>query len=447
MHVLPLTLACLVLPLTYGPDLGSAPEGADDGQSRWGGKTYEVHEWGTFTGVQGSNGVALEGLLHDPFGLPPFVYDIVSERGLTGITPKMETPVVYFYAPEEWQVQVRVDFPRGLITQWYPAPTKANLHGENGYSKPSPAAFAPAFGGTLENGFIEWGRLGELVVSAPGAESNLPDVHADDPWIFSRQVAANDLRVENWNYWTEETQKPRAEEERFLFYRGLGNFDLPVVAKVSRETRMKGSCELSFTLENRTPEEQLEQLFLVYVDGEEAGFLALPDLDERLSYENLDVPLAPLAKTSEALVDALASGLAETGLFTDEAYAMARTWQHSWFEDQGMRILCVLPDELVERELPLAVTPQSPGFLQQANGMVPKPSPPPEVIARTFVARIEMLSPEREEGILETLRDMTDGDEAAQTAAADEIAAWGRYSVPFLQRAAALTARESISTN
>ena len=71
-----------------------------------------VHEWGTFTSVQGSDGVALEGLQHEEESLPAFVYSRskvrdcpLRDRGYKGlevdvahVTKKMETPVIYFYS-------------------------------------------------------------------------------------------------------------------------------------------------------------------------------------------------------------------------------------------------------------------------------------------------------------------------------------------------------------
>ena len=40
----------------------------------------------------------------------------------------METPVVYFYTDKETKVSVKVDFPRGWITEWYPfAATAPNV--------------------------------------------------------------------------------------------------------------------------------------------------------------------------------------------------------------------------------------------------------------------------------------------------------------------------------
>src|SRR6187399_1578592 len=66
-----------------------------------------VHEWGTFTSVQGSDGIGLEGLQHEEEALPGFVYSRSKVRecplrkqgykGLempaTHVTQKMETPV------------------------------------------------------------------------------------------------------------------------------------------------------------------------------------------------------------------------------------------------------------------------------------------------------------------------------------------------------------------
>ena len=82
-----------------------------------------VHEWGTFTSVAGEDGSAIE---WDALGcssdLPRFVNDY-GYRGLKRIlsdTVRMETPVMYFYSPQELEAHVKVSFPQGLITEWYP---------------------------------------------------------------------------------------------------------------------------------------------------------------------------------------------------------------------------------------------------------------------------------------------------------------------------------------
>src|SRR5207244_2948666 len=98
-----------------------------------------VHEWGTFTTVAGVDGKPIDWLpLGGPSDLPCFVehfdnntlykyspdlgarlsYSEARTRLKTKV--RMETPVLYFYAPREHTVSVHVDFDKGLTTEWYP---------------------------------------------------------------------------------------------------------------------------------------------------------------------------------------------------------------------------------------------------------------------------------------------------------------------------------------
>src|SRR5882757_9641072 len=80
-----------------------------------------VHEWGTFTSIAGKDGVALEWRpLNGSSDLPKFVHTSQEEakglrhprfKGDLTATVRMETPVVYFYADKEMDVQFKVDFP------------------------------------------------------------------------------------------------------------------------------------------------------------------------------------------------------------------------------------------------------------------------------------------------------------------------------------------------
>ena len=90
-----------------------------------------VHEWGTFTSIAGADGRAVEWRpLLEPSDLPRFVHTLavpepgvqrmpLEKRNLRG-TVRMETPVIYLYAEREIDASVRVDFPSGQITEWYP---------------------------------------------------------------------------------------------------------------------------------------------------------------------------------------------------------------------------------------------------------------------------------------------------------------------------------------
>ena len=97
-----------------------------------------VHEWGTFTSIAGKDGLALDWRpLAATNDLPGFVHDMAAPTIASGFRhdcPKcdltgkirMETPVIYFYTDRETDVTVRVDFPKGTITEWYPSVRSAD---------------------------------------------------------------------------------------------------------------------------------------------------------------------------------------------------------------------------------------------------------------------------------------------------------------------------------
>ena len=82
-----------------------------------------VHEWGTFTSVAGEDGRAQEWLPRQaPGELPCFVERLpLNVKGYLPGTMRMETPVLYFYAPAATAVDVNVRFRNGVVTEWYPS--------------------------------------------------------------------------------------------------------------------------------------------------------------------------------------------------------------------------------------------------------------------------------------------------------------------------------------
>src|SRR2546426_8454886 len=87
---------------------------------------YVAHEWGTFTSVQGGDGVLLDWRPLESSRLPKFVYDWqnpgLNRRAAGNLAfgkigmltlQRMETPVIYFYAEEKQAVDVAVKFPQG----------------------------------------------------------------------------------------------------------------------------------------------------------------------------------------------------------------------------------------------------------------------------------------------------------------------------------------------
>ena len=97
----------------------------------------EVHEWGTFTILQGSEGQVIpwyqapEKLVD----LPPFVRRPITIMGKSGTAQgrydnvRMETPVLYFYPEKRMDVTVSAEFTDGRITEIFP-PAFRTAHGE-----------------------------------------------------------------------------------------------------------------------------------------------------------------------------------------------------------------------------------------------------------------------------------------------------------------------------
>ena len=96
-----------------------AEPAADDSQKA---SDLVVHEWGTFLGMNGSDGTALDGMYHEEHALPAFVHGRAprSAPAAGRCSSRARRPVIYFYTPRPVQVRVGVDFPQGIWTQWYP---------------------------------------------------------------------------------------------------------------------------------------------------------------------------------------------------------------------------------------------------------------------------------------------------------------------------------------
>src|ERR1035441_8477890 len=148
-----------------------------------------------------------------PSGLPCFVTHLhglqfkslvpqTADPGPQTVTVRMETPVLYFYAPRKTTVSVDVDFPRGLITEWYPRASKVS---------PGPQVGLPPVG----RGHIEWSPL----TITPGEKPALPHGAGASHYYAARNTDSDPVRIGQDN-------------EKFLFYRGIANFEVPLSARV-----------------------------------------------------------------------------------------------------------------------------------------------------------------------------------------------------------------------
>ena len=164
--------------------------------------TLTVHEWGTFTSIAGADGTAVEWLPQaGPTDLPCFVERnrFNGKVNLSG-TVRMETPVLYFYAARETTVNVNVRFRQGVITEWFP-----------------PAAIAPGNGPVLpgSESAIGWRN----VKVSPGVAEDYPVEQGASHYYAARRTGAAPLQS-------------GSAKEKFLFYRGVGQFAPPIAATV-----------------------------------------------------------------------------------------------------------------------------------------------------------------------------------------------------------------------
>lgn len=310
-----------------------------------------VHEWGTFTSIAGPDGNAVEWLpLSVSSDLPPFIYhfgDKIYSRG----TVRMETPVLYCYSAKETDVSVKVGFPSGTITEWY-----------------------PAAGQRIQE--IAWPRVRIL----PAITGDFPSDGKTSHYYAARNTEAAVLQVSHQGV---------EQQERFLFYRGVATFQPPLSVKLVNN---------QIVVRNRI-EEQPGAIILFENQGGRAGyrFGHLTGSEVALERPELGSGVSSLRRELEGL-------LVANGLFADEAHAMVETWRDSWFEE-GTRVFYLLPRSAVDSILPLTISPKPAG------------------LERTFVGRIEVITPEIEAAVVA----------AFQNSDRTAFAKYGRFAEPILK--------------
>ena len=134
----------------------------------------------------------------------------------------------------------------------------------------------------------------------------------------------------------------------------------------------------------------------------------------------------PLSEFAAHVGDALAAKLEASGLYAKEARAMVNTWNRSYFQSEGVRVLYVLPQVWTEKFIPLQITPR------------------PDNLVRVMVGRTELLTPEREQQVAQAVRQWAGTDSGRRETALNTLRAQGRYIQPILRRLARTTEDSAI---
>jgi hypothetical protein len=345
-----------------------------------------VHEWGTFTSFSGSDGVAVP-FVPNNTDLPRFVYfqenlgGKGSYRFLAAGTVSMETPVIYFYTDRPQRASVRVDFPQGWITEWYPYATNAPAHpGEN------PLARGQS---------MRW-DVGLL----PGETVTFPREKKPNPYYQARATDAvalqTDFRSSDDNHSDVFRGGKVVQYEKFLFYRGVATFPIPVNVRTTSD----GKVHIT-----NTTSDTVAGLVLVQVRGGQMRFCDLGDLGVK------DEKVTTLPETAAGpgdLAEVLARQLIAAGLYEKEARAMVKTWEAAWFGEEGTRLLYLVPRSRTDQLLPLTIEPK------------------PNALVRVLVGRHDFLTPQQEE-IAERQVQRRQAAQAELEAAEKELQRIGRF--------------------
>lgn len=324
---------------------------------------FVAHEWGTFTSVQGADGIQLEWNPLVTTDLPKFVYGRQVRRqpfreygGKAAFLAlqRMETPVIYFYSHKELTVDVSVCFPQGVVTEWYPQ-TAANTNRQT-----------------------RWNDVTVL----PHAKDTalLPNDGSKTHYYAARDTDAALLRVP--------AAGGKAEHEKFLFYRGIGFFAAPLTVTM-------GANEDYLQLRNSEGQE-LRHLFVLHVHRQTARLGRIDSVPGgRTKSIRLSRDKKPIAEVQREITTAMREALVAEGLYAREAAAMVETWRESWFGEQGLRVLYVLPRQWADRVLPLSFEPQ------------------PRDVVRVMVGRAEVITPSMEWELMKQIVKFSEGDSEA----------------------------------
>jgi hypothetical protein len=332
---------------------------------------FTAHEWGTFTSIAGADGQAVEWLPQTgSTDLPEFIGHLQGaslKAGLRG-TVRMETPVLYFYSRQPTTVSVHVAFKNGLITEWYPDVSKATPGGD---------LRRVALAAEDTRGDVWWNS----VHLEPSSVAEYPKDDIETHYYAARETASTPLRV---------ATRAHVQREKFLFYRGVADIQVPVLATSDRNGNV--------TVQNRGTDE-IPNVILFERRGAHVGCrIGGPLQNETV----LDAP--ELTSSVDNVRADLEGMLVDRGLYPDEAHAMVETWRDSWFEE-GSRLFYIVPEAFVNSILPLDIHPT------------------PAQVVRVFVGRIEVVTPATRQEI-ETALANHDGT---------TVDRFGRFLMPTLE--------------
>jgi len=339
---------------------------------------FIMHEWGSLNVIQGSDQAIIGGLVDDQSDLPEFVH--VWEKNPKKVYPApliIEKPIIYFYTNQVKRISVKVECPKGIVTQWWPA---ASDYAPNPSKNGNIAA--------LTGGMVTWNDL-----------FLRPQENIDNSFL---------MNTDNHLWWpvarnTDSAIISNAEgiSEKFLFYRGISDYSPSLKANYEND-------KWSF---NSDKDKSFKNVMTIHVSKDKNASikyypsLILNDISEPTS---IDTP-------AEAAT-ILQSTLESAGLYTKEAKGMVEIWKDTLFSTPGTRFIYFMKDETLEEMLPLTINPT------------------PTEIKRIMLVRVEMLNKERENIIKDWISQLADPSYKVRDTATQALMKQGRAGQALMRK-------------
>ena len=174
-----------------------------------------------------------------------------------------------------------------------------------------------------------------------GEIPSLPTTSAEALWNFARECRCGLRSVSGWY----QGLRPLPNTSDSCFTEGLGEARLPL----RLDARQGGTLAAD---REPTIGEGIRHVFVLRVENGRGVYRYLPLLRPGQTISSM-IPAMdkaqPLAEFTRAIASDLASRLEASGLYAKEARAMVNTWTTSYFQTEGIRVLCVLAAELDRR--------------------------------------------------------------------------------------------------
>jgi hypothetical protein len=226
---------------------------------------------------------------------------------LKGVTVKMETPVLYFYSEPGLDITAKVGFKGGTISQWFP---------ERSSGEANPVGPVVDMAATPYESGITW----KAKVLPRGTVKDPTHAATTAEWTSPHYTNSNLI------------EGPQGEIEKFLFYRGLGNFPMSVSLRFDD----KGDLVVKNGGDEAIP-------YLMVYDHTQSDSIGFPaDVWWQGPMAAGEAKVLPKPTPIEypasmAAMDSLHIAMVKAGLYDDEARALLNTWYNGYFIENGLK--------------------------------------------------------------------------------------------------------------